>query len=330
VGPPPLLLLATVLAFLVAPLVDQQASSADARPQTVVSLTSPRAVEPRVLHPQASDHDDRTGQAGRSERGVRPVQRAPYGVASFNMFRNLSSTRARADVRELTSRDDVDVVGWQEAETFTSVLQGIPGWRTATFGGSSELAISWRTSTFRLVRAHLLPGIDGVLPRYTSKPFGNREIAVVTLASRIDGRRLTVINVHLPPGVEDLPRGGRWASGVNAGRARTLLQEVKGRWHAAPSRWVVGTGDFNFDANADVRTRSAGGPLSALGSTATSSYQALGFKVPPTYPSDGRYIDYVWADRKAIRSGRITFVRQHTVRGLNSDHNALLVQLRLL
>ena len=92
---------------------------------------------------------------------------------------------------------------------------------------------------------------------------------------------------------------------------------------------MVGTGDFNFDAGADARHRAEGGPRQALGDQAVSSYQRLGRDIAPTFPENGRQIDYVWADRKAYADGRMRFTRHWVLGGLNSDHNALVARLRL-
>ena len=154
-GPPPLLLLATVLGFLVAPLVDHDAPGEPTARAAIVSVAAtPRSIEPRVVRPQVQP----SSQGGQVSTGVKPLRLAPIdvGVASMNMFRQLSSAHALQDARKLTARRGVDVVGWQEAEDFGGVLHDLPGWQTKTYpysGENSELAISWRSSRFRLVSA---------------------------------------------------------------------------------------------------------------------------------------------------------------------------------
>ena len=169
----------------------------------------------------------------------------------------------------------------------------------------------------------------GVSWREGRYPFGNRLVATVTLRHRDTGRLLTVVDAHLPQKIEDLARPGRWTDTINAFRARNQLQRIATIWKQAPGRWVVGTGDFNFDARADARQHPAGGPIRALGPTAVSSYMKLGLDVPPTYPGNGRNIDYVWADRSAYAAGRIRFAGQWVIGGFRSDHNALLARLVL-
>ncbi len=355
-GPPPLLLLATLVGFLVAPLVDEQPeppaqavvaahvtapyaaprttspTTAPTTAPTTSPTTSPRAVAgprapQRVLAPPT--------RGGRSAAaGVRPVRlkQVRVGVASMNMYRKLSSAQAAQDARRLTRRPDLDVVGWQEADRFGRVLHALPGWRTRTFPfgrRSSEIAVSWRSSEFTLVSARQRQVALGVSWREGRYPFGNRLVGVVTLRHRDTGRLLTVIDAHLPQAIEDLDRPGRWTPTINAYRARNQLARIAATWRTAPGRWVVGTGDYNFDARADARHRPAGGPRRALADTAVSSYQALGFDVAPTYPSNGRRIDYVYVDRDAYRADRMRFAGQWVVGGFASDHNALVTRLVL-
>jgi hypothetical protein len=331
-GPPPLLILATVAGLLVAPFVDQDAGTTAPQATMAAHVVSPRHVEPRTIpHQRVARPPSRGGKAA---GGVQPVRlkQVHVGVASMNMFRKLSAVHAQRDARALTRRPDIDVVGWQEADRFGRVLHSLPGWDTKTFPfgkRSSELAVSWRRSEFSLVSAHQRQVALGVSWREGRYPFGNRLVAVVTLKHRDTGRLLTVVDVHLPQAIEDLGRPGRWTPTINAYRARNQLQRMAAIWRAVPGRWVIGTGDFNFDARADARRRPHGGPRRALKDTAVSSYQVLGSDVAPTYPANGRRIDYVWIDRRAYAAGRMRFAGQWVLGGLYSDHNALVTRLVL-
>ena len=328
-GPPPLLLILTVVALVVTPFVDR-----DVEPPaqvTAVSATSGPMLGPPAI-PKMQQPARLAGGTARSS--VKPVALKPVraGVASFNMFRKLSLGQARQDALELTRRPAIDVVGWQEAQTFGAAIRGLPGWATQTFGfgeGRSELAVSWRSSEYTLVRARqrvVATGVGWDVGRY---PFGTRLVAVVTLKHRATGRTLTVINTHLPQAIEDLGWPGHFTSTINSYRAKNQLEELAHVFRTAPGRWVVGTGDYNFDARADARNRPADGPRDALANTAVSSYQKLGTDVTPTFPAHGRWIDYVWADRQAYAEGRIRFAGQWVLAGLNSDHHALVAQLVL-
>lgn len=329
-GPPPLLLVATVAALVVTPFVDRTPEPPGRIAPAAVTATSPRVVEPHVVRPERAP----SGQGGKAARGVAPVRLKPVdvGVASFNMFRKLSADHAHRDALRLTRRPGVDVVGWQEADRFGAVLHQLPGWQTRTFPfgrRNSELAVSWRASEFTLVSAHQRQVALGVSWREGRYPFGNRMVATVTLRHRDTGRLLTVVDAHLPQKIENLRHPGHWTDTINAFRARNQLQRIASIWKQAPGRWVVGTGDFNFDARADAHRHPAGGPIRALGPTAVSSYMKLGLGVAPTYPGNGRNIDYVWADRQAYAAGRIRFAGQWVLGGFRSDHNALLARLVL-
>ena len=133
----------------------------------------------------------------------------------------------------------------------------------------------------------------------------------------------------LPQAIEDLDRPGHWAPTINAGRAREQLLRVAALWRKLGDHWLVGTGDLNFDARGDAAHVAPGGPRAALGPTTVTSYMALGTQVEPTFPEHGRYIDYVWIDRQAKKSGTARFTGQRVVSGLNSDHNVLVTQLLL-
>jgi endonuclease/exonuclease/phosphatase family metal-dependent hydrolase len=332
-GPPPLLMLATVLGFGVAPFLDHAAPGPEPQAVAVSSdVRPPRLVVPHVELPPAALA--RPGQGGHLTSGIRPVRlkHVPIGVASMNMFRKLSDSQARADALRLTGQDSVDVVGWQEADPFADVLHSLPGWDTKTFAygaGASELAVSWRRSEFTLVKADQRKVALGVSDLEGNYPFGNRLVATVTLKHRDTGRLLTVIDAHLPQAIEDLDVPGHWRDTINAARAQNQLERVAAGWQRVPGRWVVGTGDYNFDARADARLRPADGPRRALAGTAISSYQVLGTDVIPTHWPTDRRIDYVWVDRQGYADGEIEVKNQWVLSGFNSDHRPLIARLVL-
>ena len=333
-GPPPLLLLATVLGVLVAPAVADDAPRSTAIPHTAspaAGVTRPaRSVEPRLVRQVELDRS----RGGQSAGSVAPVKRAidVVGIASMNVLQTQSASAASVDVLRLIDRPGLDVIGWQEAQKVGGLLHELPGWTTATFpekGGFAELAVSWRTTKFKFVKAEIVDAIDGVDAATTEFPFGSRQIAVVTLEHRASGGRLTVLDAHLPPMIEDPDRPGRWAATVNAQQARTQLRDLVDAWRAAGTRWVVGTGDFNFDAASDQKHRPSGGPARTVGQVARSTYQLLGAAPRPTYPSQERSIDYVWVDRHALGAGRIDALGQRVLTGFNSDHRPLAARLQL-
>ncbi|KQW47068.1 hypothetical protein ASC77_17955 [Nocardioides sp. Root1257] len=328
-GPPPLLLVATVLGLAVAPFVADDSSAPVPQAVVVSAAQTPRTVEPRIVRTPTL-----AKQGGQVGHRIAPVRLAPIdvGVATMNMFRKLSPSEAAADARRLTSHPGVDVVGWQEADPFRKVLHRLPGWTSKTFGadqGAAELAVSWRTSEFRLVSARLHKVALGLSWREGRYPFDNRYVAVVRLKHRATGRVLTVLNTHLPQKIEDLGDPGRWLSTINAIRARAQLDRLADIWHTVPGRWVVGTGDFNFGARADARGRPVGGPMRTLRHRAESTYQLLGTGIGPTHPPTARNIDYVWLERTGLRDRLIQLRAQRVLSGYHSDHRPLLARLRL-
>ena len=323
-GPPPLLVLATVLAFVIAPVFSRSdtthaSDSSDgvqaSLASDVVQETPPIGAEPPALAGQVIERRDL------------------LGVVTMNQFRKLSLDHAREDALFVTSRSGVDVVGWQESNRFGPVFATLRqrGWATRQFPKrAKELAISWRRSEFEYVSSSsrlVAYGVDGVDGRY---PFGHRYIIRVTLRHRETGRLLSVIDTHLPQKIEDLDHPGRWTTTSNAARARFQLERMTREWRHSPGRWVVGTGDYNFDARADAEVGLAKAPAKALASVATSSYAVLGVRdLLPTHRPTGRHLDYVHAAKSDLRAGHVEFLGQRTFTGLNSDHRPLLVWLAL-
>jgi endonuclease/exonuclease/phosphatase family metal-dependent hydrolase len=267
-----------------------------------------------------------------SRPGRKLLRRQQIGVVTFNQYRKLSVSQARADARSITSRPQVDVIGWQEAYASGPVFAELRrrGWETRWFRGAKELAVSWRRSTFEFVSAKSRLVASGMAPTVGRYPFRNRYVIRVTLRLRSTGDQLSVINTHLPQKIEDFDRPGRWTTTGNAIKARYQLNRLATEWRRAPGRWVVGTGDYNVDARVDARRRLPGGPRVVLGDLAVPSYAALGMEgLRPTHPPTDRLIDYVHAARRDLRADHLRFVSQRVLGGLWSDHNALLVRVDL-
>jgi endonuclease/exonuclease/phosphatase family metal-dependent hydrolase len=323
-GPPPLLVLATVLAFVLVPVLGGSDSgfASDGRSGVSASLAGDSAPEIPLL-----------GAKPPARAGETLERRDLIGVVTMNQYIQLSEDQARADALAVAGQPGADVVGWQEAWNSRPVFRTLrrQGWDTKRFPSSAkELAVSWRRSTFELVSSaarRVAYGVDSSGGRY---PFGNRFVVRVTLRHKPSGRLLSVINTHLPRMSEDPERPGRYTTTRNAAKARFALKRMRKTWQLAPGRWVVGTGDYNFDARADQRIGVPGGPARTLGPVATSSYAELGIgDLPTTHPPTGRYIDYVHARKSDLKSGEVRFLSQRTMTGLNSDHRPLLVRLAL-
>jgi endonuclease/exonuclease/phosphatase family metal-dependent hydrolase len=325
-GPPPLLVVATIAAFLLAPVLSD--NDPPPAPHAVEMAAATTAREGPTLSRDESRPTPKVHKPAKP--AIRP---STIGVVSFNEFDLLPVEQIGADARAITARPTVDIIGWQEALRSRPVFADLAhrGWETRQLPGHArELAVSWRRSEFALVSSTyrlVAHGVDHANGRY---PFGNRYVQRVTLRQRDTGQLISVINTHLPQKIEDLDNPGHWLQTSNAARARFQLARMTRDWRAAPGRWVVGTGDFNFDARADARLHPRGGPRAVLGDVAVSSYGALGFAgTTPSHPPTGRYVDYVQAARDDLHTGHLHFVGQRIIGGLNSDHNAVLARLRL-
>ncbi|GAA3818388.1 hypothetical protein [Nocardioides panacisoli] len=328
-------MVATVAAFLVAPLVsNNDPATADSAARTVAATThdvpelSRDDSRPSV---QPTKHDQSPAPKAAPKKPV--IRPTTIGVASFNEWGELPMSELLSDAHRITSLPTVDIIGWQEGIRSHPVFAQLEqrGWVTRQLPGHArELAVSWRKKDFALVSASYRLVAHGVDHAYGRYPFGNRYVQRVTLRQRASGQLITVLNTHLPQKIEDLDHPGHWLQTSNAARARFQLARMIRDWNAAPGRWVVGTGDYNFDARADRRENPKGGPRRTLGPVAVSSYGALGFDgIGPSHPPTGRYVDYVLAARPDLHAGHLGFVGQRVIGGLYSDHNALLARIRL-
>lgn len=366
-GPPPLLIAVTVLGILVAPAVSRADAGPPAIEQAVLAGAEPAptstspSTSPATSSATPTTTPGRSGgaatrdpaaEAGSEEDsepgsdatagaapGARPqvpaIASQKIGVASFNQYVQLSDSAGLEDALDLTSRDGVTIVGWQEGFAAGPTYQALEdrGWATKRYvrtKGSRELAVSWRKDRFALVGSALHKLADGVAEGDGRYPFGTRYALRVTLRERASGELLSVINTHLPQRIENLDVPGTWRTTKNALRAARQLDRLAEIWERAPGRWVIGTGDYNIAALADQRARNSGGVVAAYAGVARSSYSLLGFRgLQPTHPYSGRFIDYVHLARSAVRQGRIELLGQRTPGGLNSDHRPLVVRLKL-
>ncbi len=327
-GPPLLLIAVTVLGFAIAPLVSSSDDASAGEPQGQVQLSS-GAVSNASGAAGADSAERGTPQAGAV---IKPIPRQVVGVATFNEYRELSPAQSLSDARALTSNPAVDIIGWQEAWNSASVFGALfdRGWTTKRFpNGAKELAVSWRRADFKFVGADQRMVAKGVSDESGRYPFHDRYAIRVTLRDRDTHELISILNTHLPQAIENLDKPGHWRPTYNSARARLQLTRMARMWDRAPGRWVVGTGDYNVDAGAEEKNRPYGGLSKMFAGRAVSSYAILGTDISDTHPVSGRQIDYVHASRKGVRSGRIEFLDQRTIPGLNSDHRPLLVRFAL-
>ena len=173
--------------------------------------------------------------ARRRTSGRRPaaprVEPQRIGVATFNQYVQLTPEESIEDALDLTSRPAVSIVGWQEGFVNGPVYQRLAqeGWATKRYvaaKGSRELAVSWRTDRFALVGSALHKLADGVAEGDGLYPFGTRYVLRVTLRDRATGKRISVLDTHLPQRIEDLDDPGTFRSTKNALRAHRQLERL--------------------------------------------------------------------------------------------------------
>jgi endonuclease/exonuclease/phosphatase family metal-dependent hydrolase len=254
---------------------------------------------------------------------------ATVTIASFNVDRTGRPRAIAADVRRLLGRTDVDVVGWQEADTvaFARAAASARGWETRILDvgdGSRQVPISWRAARWSLVSstAHAMTG--GAGRDRTDHPFRPKWATEVVLRHRGTGRLLTVLDTHVANHIET---GDRWEDNVNARAARQHYRRLAGIL-GAPGDVRVATGDFQWDHHDDSRARPRGGITRTFAGRARNSYEELGVAgVCPT--RNTRWIDYVWLDRPSLAARRAGFVTHRSLGGYASDHRPLLATIAL-
>lgn len=263
------------------------------------------------------------------------------GVVSYNSYHDLRRAQVRRDLRKLTARRGVDLIGFQEGEDFGDLYRRLDrrGFTAVVpRGAARQNPVAFRTSVFELVshtghRAHRSsrgrPNVRHVFP--------SRWTVEVVLRHRRSGHILTLLNSHVNHKTEDFARGrpGRVLPGGNASTARRHLRMLRGLWNTRSTTWTVGTADLNFDHAADRRWRVRGMPVRAFRGKAVSNWQALGLTQPPTHVPVPRHlrryrrwIDHILVPQRHVRR-HVRFVRHRVLRGFASDHRPLFARLAL-
>ena len=279
-----------------------------------------------------------------------PPRTVELRVATANLFVGLGPAPARRDVERLLGR--ADLIGLNEvrnarARQLRSWLP--PRWvlvrptdpASPRWSGSNAVLVDrWR---FELLDEGAVFGSRAAMPAYA---IDSRWVTWVRLRERRTGTELVHLQTHLDAAVEWRGRPRAGAATRIAGNARyqrTVLRLVRG--FATGAHVVVG-GDWNVDARADLQVGYRYFPERLLlgpqpEGRLRSSYRALGTDLPPTRPYDGpraaqlvlagkevggRLVDYValWQ-----RRGGPTFVDQEVLSGAASDHDPLVVTVRL-
>lgn len=258
------------------------------------------------------------------------------GAVTYNSFVELSGAQARRDVRALTARSDVDLIGFEEANPFGEVYRELPGrgWgivQKQFHGGSfAEVALAYRQSRFTFVDSTMTKMHDD--SRKTNgdnSTFPGRYVLRVTLATNTAEPALlevfvTHVNQHIERWDDRAP--GVAYQNVNARRAKKHLGKLAAMLASSTARYTVVLGDFNWDYVSDQKTLKPNFVEGRLGGLAVSSWESLGVhNKPPTHPPSHRRIDYVFL----TRTSRAGFRSQDVLGGYRSDHRPLLTRIAL-
>lgn len=240
-------------------------------------------------------------------------------VASVNINRYMPRAKVLRDRAAVLQRGSLDVIGWQEADRYRESFDAFTskGWQTTRPSGAPGCPISWRRSVFEFVSTHI--------ERLNQASRGGtaRTAHILTLKHRATGQRVTIINAHILPHIEDKRRPGTPRGGINSRNAARAFKKLAAVYASSTSATTIGTGDYNWDYLADSRVHHPKGVLARIGPYAESSYESLGTNLIPTHGR--RLIDYVFLRRNS----RAEFVEHRTLRGYRSDHKPLLAKVRL-
>lgn len=277
---------------------------------------------------------------GTGEMKAPTSQRATYGtvgVASYNVFLDLTFDQQKADLDRLTSNPRVDVIGFQEAADAKTLLDRLPtGWAyymAKPDGNGREVPVAYRTTRFTFVSARTVKMHDGMEalvknPGPLDRAFPPRFTTEVVLTETKSGQSFTVFDTHTNQRTEAFQIGkpGVAWNNINAAAAKTHFKTMTDMVKDSKSRYVVVVGDLNWDYVADQIKRPAGFVEGTLGTVAVSSYESLGLgTLPPSAPDSGRYIDYVML----TKASKAAFTGQDILFGYNSDHRPVLATIAL-
>lgn len=254
---------------------------------------------------------------------------AHIGVVSYNLFH--SNPRADEEIVALTSRPDVDVIGWQEVRARAETLASLDGWDTYRPDGywPSDDPISWRASVFEVADpGHVMAHARSVSPKMHEK-----HVVHVTLRHKRTGRLFTFVNGHLNSRIEGhkqgLPGRPNPKARMRVAASQEHLRIIREYMHTMPGT-VIATGDFNVAWGADKKAKTKKFTWHWLHPVAKSNWQVFGSKgYLTTHPNTRRNIDHIYVGRRGIRSGAVR-LRAHGVwSGYASDHRPVWLRLRV-
>lgn len=259
------------------------------------------------------------------------------GVASFNVYKDLTPAESRADLAKISANRAVDLIGFQEAQDLRPFLDGLPAtwdyWMTANGTNSREVAVAWRTSRLELVSARARRAHRGLSdltsqPTANDRPFPGRYTTDALFTVLGTDAQLRLLNAHTNQYTESFHVGdpGVAYRNTNVTGARLHFQALADLVEASQTRYTVVTGDLNWDYVADRIKNPSGFVQHTVGQQAVSSYRSLGLgEMTPTHVESGRYIDYVMLSNDSEAG----FLSHTALAGYESDHEPLLAVIAL-
>lgn len=255
----------------------------------------------------------------------RPGAALQVRVASWNTYANNTTGQVLAGMREMTRV--ADVIGVQELKdnrrrTQVEHAMARRGFRASP--GRNAVPLFWRTARYRTLtrgsvkvfgRTRIEPGISGTR-------IGPKSIQFAQLQDRRTGAVFTVLNHHLVP---DIEHDGHAIAGHP--RRVALADRQLDAFATLAARFgrygpVIGTGDWNINAETDQRVRDPhllSARLARVGMA--TNWAAVGYRVVSA-TKGRRYIDSIVA---TTRDTRIDGVSVGSYDG--SDHKKLFVTL---
>jgi hypothetical protein len=243
-----------------------------------------------------------------------------FSIASANIKFSLSKEESLQDLGTVIE-NGADIIGIQEMRH--DILGDIPGYGNHVPSGESRaLPIIWRESMFGLLDKG---SIQVITPDNRSTGWG--WISWVKLTHLPTGKIVIVGNNHSCPTVENRGRYRLDAQGQH--RVQMHQQHMAGMRDFVNDRTAEGLvfqiGDLNFNFRTDSVVRHPDGPYVKMNSAGMSASYRVIMPEGGTHRGGGRLIDYVMFERAKpleVRSQRI-------IRGLNTDHHAVLVAFDL-
>ena len=249
---------------------------------------------------------------------------ASFSVASLNVKFLLSKADAQQDIDTMIG-NGADIIGLQEMgqRARHDLVRSISGF--GNFIPTTEarsLPIIWRESLFSLLDSGSVQ-----VAQPDNRQTGWGWISWVKLTHIPTGKTVIVGNNHAVSQVE--ARGRYTSEPALQGRVQMHQDHMTGMRDFVNNRTAEGLifmlGDLNFNFRTDAVVRNPAAPYSKLNTAGMVATYRDSMPQGGTHMGGGRLIDYVMYEKAKSVAPR----EQRIVRGLNTDHNGVLVSFDL-